>query len=103
MPKRHNVDPSVAGAVPGLEPDCVLRLGSGIAFIVTNIQLRRARTRHTSAMGDTPLMYGELAAWFHLLTPPGDYVAEAAEVEFAAQRARGRAVADGRRARFGWR
>jgi SAM-dependent methyltransferase len=32
-------------------------------------------------MGETPLMYGQLAAWFHLLTPPGDYAGEAAEVE----------------------
>jgi hypothetical protein len=26
----------------------------------------------------TPLLYGELASWFHLLTPPEDYAAEAA-------------------------
>ncbi len=25
-----------------------------------------------------PLLYGELASWFHLLTPPGDYAEEAA-------------------------
>ena len=28
----------------------------------------------------TPLMYGELAGWFHLLTPPHEYADEAAEV-----------------------
>lgn len=28
----------------------------------------------------TPLMYGELAGWFHLLTPPSEYVHEADEV-----------------------
>lgn len=27
-----------------------------------------------------PLMYGQLASWFHLLTPPDDYAAEAAEL-----------------------
>jgi SAM-dependent methyltransferase len=32
-------------------------------------------------MADRPLMYGDLAGWFHLLTPPSDYVDEAAEVE----------------------
>jgi SAM-dependent methyltransferase len=32
-------------------------------------------------MGDeTPLMYGALAEWFHLLTSPDEYAAEAAEV-----------------------
>ncbi len=32
-------------------------------------------------MGDeTPLMYGSLAEWFHLLTSPDEYAAEAAEV-----------------------
>lgn len=28
----------------------------------------------------TPLMYGALADWFHLLTPPAEYAAEASEV-----------------------
>ncbi len=28
----------------------------------------------------TPLMYDRLADWFHLLTPPADYAAEAAEI-----------------------
>jgi hypothetical protein len=32
-------------------------------------------------MGEVrPLMYGQLAGWFHLLTPPEDYAEEAAEV-----------------------
>jgi len=36
---------------------------------------------HTACMDEkTPLMYGELASWFHLLTPPADYAEEAAEV-----------------------
>lgn len=30
-------------------------------------------------MSETPLMYDRLAGWFHLLTPPADYVEEAAE------------------------
>ena len=28
----------------------------------------------------TPRMYGELADWFHLLTAPDEYAAEAAQV-----------------------
>lgn len=36
---------------------------------------------HTRSMSsDTPLMYGQLASWFHLLTPPRDYRDEATEV-----------------------
>lgn len=29
---------------------------------------------------ETPRMYGDLASWFHLLSPPGDYLEEATEV-----------------------
>jgi SAM-dependent methyltransferase len=36
---------------------------------------------HTALVSEaTPLTYGQLANWFHLLTPPGDYAEEAAEV-----------------------
>lgn len=31
-------------------------------------------------MDDRPAMYHQLAGWFHLLTPPADYAAEAAEL-----------------------
>ena len=36
-------------------------------------------SRDPRAVGD-PRMYGELAAWFHLVTAPADYADEAAEI-----------------------
>jgi SAM-dependent methyltransferase len=35
---------------------------------------------NAGVVDDEPLMYGSLAGWFHLLTPPADYASEAAEV-----------------------
>jgi SAM-dependent methyltransferase len=40
--------------------------------------LAAARSSHDEEPALTPKLYGELAGWFHVLTPPGEYAEEAA-------------------------